>query len=289
MRLAITHATRYRYSQRVSENYNEVRLQPVSDGPQECHSYDLFTVPAASIRRYHDFHLNLVDHFYLAEPHDSLEIVARSTVTTQPPRDPGRTLAFPRSRLEECRRLERCYDFLQRSEYVSLEVDVWRLAQDYAADREDAWETVRAMAAGIHADFAYDSGATTVRTHMLDVLRQRRGVCQDFAHVLIGLCRSLAIPARYVSGYLFVDRDPSLRGDLASHAWVEVFLPESGWVGVDPTNDRVVDDHYVKVAVGRDYADAAPIRGNFKGRAHQEMTVELRIERLDAAAGAEAG
>lgn len=289
MRLAITHATRYRYSERVFENYNEVRLQPVSDETQECHAYELATVPAATIRRYHDFHLNLVDHFYLAEPHETLEIVAHSTVTTQPSGDSGRTVAFPRSRLAECRKLERCYDFLQRSEYVSLEVDVWRLAQDYAADRADAWETVRAMTARIHGDFGYDPRATTVSTHMLEVLRQRRGVCQDFAHVLIGLCRSLAIPARYVSGYLFVDRDPSRRGDLASHAWVEVFLPEFGWLGVDPTHGRVVDEHYVKVAVGRDYADAAPIRGNFKGRAHQEMTVELRIERLDAAIGAEAG
>ncbi len=280
MRLQIVHLTRYRYSEPVSENYNEVRLQPVSDDSQECHAYGLQIRPATSVRRYHDLHLNRVDHFYLADPHGLLEIESRSEVTTFGVGSRLANAAFPRARLAECRQMERCYDFLQRSEYVSLEVDVWRMAQDLAAGHDDAWQAACALMSGVHAGFEYDPGSTTVATRTAEVLHSRRGVCQDFAHLLIGLCRSVQIPARYVSGYLAVEGDRTLRGDLASHAWVEVFLPGSGWLGLDPTNNQPAGEHHVKVAVGRDYADAAPIRGNFKGRAAQALEVELRITRL---------
>lgn len=277
MRLQILHRTRYRYSMPVSENFNEIRLQPVSDERQECHRFQLATTPVAPVRRYHDFHLNLVDHFYLADPHADLCVEARSEVTTSGPKAALETAAFPRERLPECLRLERCFDFLQQSQYVGLEVDVWREAQDLAAGLDDAWAAARAMSRFIHGRFTYDTSATTVNTHMLEVLRHRRGVCQDFAHVLIGLCRSIRLPARYVSGYLYVGQETGWRGDLASHAWVEVFLPGYGWLPLDPTNERPVGEHHVKVAIGRDYADAAPIRGTFKGRATQAMSVELDI------------
>ncbi|MBL9128463.1 MAG: transglutaminase family protein [Verrucomicrobiales bacterium] len=281
MRLQIHHRTEYRYSTPVSENFNEVRLQPVSDAVQECLGFALATTPPAATRRYHDFHLNLVDHFYLVEPHSELAIEGRSTVVTSGPHPAAQNAAFPMARLDECLRLERCYDFLQKSEYVSLDVEVWKLAHDAAGGIRDVWEAARAMMGFVHRNFVYDAGATTVHSRVADVLRERRGVCQDFAHVLIGMCRSLRIPARYVSGYLYVAPSETLRGDLASHAWVEVFLPGVGWLPLDPTNDRVADDHHVKVAIGRDYADAAPVRGNFKGRASQKMEVRLDIRRLD--------
>lgn len=279
MRLRIHHRTAYRYSTAVEESYNEARLQPTSDGRQSCESFELCLTPSVPVRRYQDLHRNLVDHFYLAEPHLSLEIDARSIVTTVPgPAGPFQ--GFTKSRLGECQRMERCYDFLQRSEYVSLEVGVWRVAQDYTADREDVWDMVVGIRDGIYRDFQYDPLATTVQTSMSEALETRRGVCQDFAHVMIGLCRSVRIPARYVSGYLYVAQGETLRGNLASHAWVEVFLPGQGWIGVDPTNRCLADEHHVKVAVGRDYADAAPLVGNFRGQAAQELKVDLTIDRL---------
>lgn len=282
MRFRIRHATHYRYSAPVAENFNEVRLQPMSEDTQECLEFTLTTRPAATVRRYHDLHLNLVDHFYVADPHRTLDIEAHSQVVTQDPGGRYAEIGFPRARLPECQRMERCYDFLQRSEFVSLEVGIWRLAQDTVEGVEDAWQAARSLMSRIHREFTYDPGATTVNTHMLEVLERRRGVCQDFAHVMLGMCRSIGIPARYVSGYLHGDAGEGRRGDLASHAWVEVFLPDHGWLGLDPTHDQPVGEHHVKVAVGRDYADAAPIRGNFKGRATQEMTVKLEIERLDS-------
>ncbi|MCC6234993.1 MAG: transglutaminase family protein [Verrucomicrobiales bacterium] len=279
MRLAIEHRTTYRYSEAVSEAYNELRLQPVSDARQECLSFEARVIPGVAMQRYHDFHLNLVDHFFLAEPHRELVIEGRSKVRTLAS-EAEPQVAFPRERLSECMRWERCYEFLQRSEYVSLGIDVWRLGQDATAGSSDLWSMALGVMRAVHQGFRYDTAATTVASHLEDVVRLRAGVCQDFAHVMIGMCRSVQIPARYVSGYLYVAPGESLRGDLASHAWVEVFCPGVGWVGMDPTNNRLADPHHVKVAVGRDYADAAPIRGNFKGTAHQEMHVELSITEL---------
>lgn len=286
MRVRILHRTCYRYSQPVMENYNEVRLQPVSDERQECHRFELRTTPGAALQRYHDLHLNLVDHFYIHDPHGMLVVEAHSEVTTFP-RMGGSVIqpGFPLERAGDCLRLERCYDFLQKSPFVEMDVEVWRLARDAIAGQDDMWQAARAMMGFIYQSFLYDPEATTVHTRMGEVLRHRRGVCQDFAHVLLGMCRSAGIPARYVSGYLYVGEAAGLRGDLASHAWVEVFLPGHGWCGLDPTNNRDADEHHIKVAVGRDYADAAPLRGNFKGRATQELTVELQIQRVDSEAG----
>ncbi len=281
MRLKILHRTRYDYSSSVSENYNEVRLQPVSNPTQECHAFRLRTTPAARVERYHDLHLNLVDHFYIGEPHASLLIESESEVTTTGPATDPLTFRFPLARMRECIQLERCYDFLQRSAYVSLEVDVWRFAQDATSGLDDAVEAVNAIMRRIHDEFAYDTAATNVNTHMAEALRYRRGVCQDFAHVMLGACRSVGIPSRYVSGYLHVEPGDPRRGELASHAWVEIFLPGHGWLGFDPTNAQTAGARHVKVAVGRDYADAAPVRGSFRGRAEQKMTMELSIERTE--------
>ncbi len=276
MRLSIEHRTIYSYSDLVSEAYNELRLQPVSDARQECLRFELRVTPAVSVQRYHDFHLNLVDHFFLAAPHRELVIEGRSEVRTMGLGTPPAG-EFPRARLAECVRLERCYEFLQRSEYVALGVEIWKAAQDATAGRTDAWAMAVGIMEAVHAGFRYDAKATTVASRLDDVLRLRAGVCQDFAHVMIGMCRSLQIPARYVSGYLHVGRGKDLRGDLASHGWVEVYLPGAGWIGLDPTNNCLADQHHVKVAVGRDYADAAPVRGSFRGNARQELTVELRL------------
>ncbi|MFQ3671588.1 MAG: transglutaminase family protein, partial [Verrucomicrobiia bacterium] len=158
------------------------------------------------------------------------------------------------------------------------DLPAWRLAVDLAPRREDVRQTVLHLMHGLHREFDYCPESTQVHTHMNDVLRLRRGVCQDFAHVMIGLCRSLGIPARYVSGYLFTNPGPgALRGTQASHAWCEVHLPGWGWLGLDPTNNQLVDPRYVRVAVGRDYHDVPPTRGTYRGPESREMRVEVEV------------
>jgi transglutaminase-like putative cysteine protease len=138
----------------------------------------------------------------------------------------------------------------------------------------------------VHADFRYERQVTTVSTTVAEVIHSRRGVCQDFTHVLIGLCRTIGIPARYVSGYLIVDRshavsDWETSATVASHAWVEAYTSTHGWRGFDPTNGLVAGEDHVKMAVGRDYADVPPTRGMALGGAGERLQVEVSVERLD--------
>ena len=126
----------------------------------------------------------------------------------------------------------------------------------------------------VHAQLRYEPNSTTVHTHARDVLRDRRGVCQDFAHVTLALCRSLKIPALYVSGYLGSETAS------ATHAWIEVLIPGIGWRALDPTHNRQTDESYVKIAVGRDYADVPPVTGHYKGTSERTMQVEVKVKAL---------
>ena len=130
----------------------------------------------------------------------------------------------------------------------------------------------------IHTNWAYIPGATHASTHMREVMASRQGVCQDFAHVMIGMCRSLGIPARYISGYLYNGPGAHLRGAQASHAWCEVFVPGKGWFGLDPTNNTLADERHVKIATGRDYADAAPLTGQFDGPMDATAAMQIEVE-----------
>lgn len=287
MKLHVLHRTRFKYATPVSESFNETRLQPVSSGAQVCHSFVLKVLPTSRLSHYIDFHLNYVHLFEINQPHTELNVEANSVVTT------GDHVVLanvatpaPMTRLTECARLERCYDFLQSSTYVEVNADLWRLAIDATQGQSDAWQAAQAVMHFVNREFRYQSSVTHAHTHMREVLKNRTGVCQDFAHVMLGLCRALKIPARYVSGYLYNGPVDQLKGAQASHAWVEAYVLGHGWCGLDPTNDKLVDGHYVKVAVGRDFADVSPVKGTYRGTAKRELSVEVRVTRLEDAESA---
>jgi len=282
MKLHVLHRTRFRYGAPVQDSFNEARLQPVSAGGQTAHSFVLKVLPTSRLSHYLDFNLNYVHLFEINQPHTELTIEANSVVTTcGRPALAAVALPFPLTRLAECARLERCYDFLQSSTYVEVSADLWRLALDATDGQTDAWQAAQGIMSHIHREFRYQPAVTHAHTHMRDVLKNRAGVCQDFAHVMLGLCRALKIPARYISGYLYNGPADQLKGAQASHAWVEVYMPEHGWCGLDPTNNRLADGHYVKVAAGRDYADVPPLKGTYRGTAKRQLTVEVLVTRLE--------
>jgi transglutaminase-like putative cysteine protease len=166
---------------------------------------------------------------------------------------------------------------------VEVAADIWRLAIDATETQKDSWQAAQAIMHYVHREFRYQSSVTHAHTHMREVLKNRVGVCQDFAHVMLGFCRALKMPARYVSGYLYNGPVDQLKGAQASHAWVEVYVLGHGWCGLDPTNDKLVDGHYVKVAVGRDFADVSPVKGTYRGTAKRELFVEVLVTRLEEA------
>ncbi len=274
MKYDILHRTLYAYASPVWESFNEVRLQPPSDNRQTVESFLLKVIPTCRLRHYHDFYANCVHHFEIPEPHSTLEIESRLEVTTRPRHSlPFDAQPATMARLPEALHHGRCFDFIQASRFVEMTPEVWRLAVDATQGVDDVWQSALHLMKHVHTMLAYQPNSTHVHTHMRDVLTQRRGVCQDFAHVMLGLCRAVKIPALYVSGYL------ATQAASATHAWTEVFVPGIGWQGLDPTHNCQPDETYVKVAVGRDYADVAPVSGNYKGTTERTLSVEVKIER----------
>lgn len=285
MKLHVFHRTHYAYASPVADSFNEARLQPTSSDGQVCERFMLKVLPATRLTHYLDFQRNYVHLFDIGEPHRELSVEATSVVTTTAERvlPPDRETT-PLAEMGRCARLENCHDFLQGSRFVEQHPAAWKLGLDTTSGIADAWQAAQAVMHQIHREFTYKPGATQVHTTMSEVLRARHGVCQDFAHVMIGVCRALKIPTRYVSGYLYNGPADQLRGAQASHAWVEVYLPNLGWRGLDPTNNRQPDERYVKISVGRDYADVSPLRGTYRGTAQRKMTVEVLVSALEPAA-----
>jgi transglutaminase-like putative cysteine protease len=276
MKFEIIHRTIYLYAAPVRDSFNEARLQPFSNETQTVDYFLLKVLPAARLRHHYDFYSNIVHHFEIAESHSTLLIESHLRVTTRRPALPARTdTPWPLARIGEAAREPRIFDFLQDSRYVDLSPEVWRLAMDATVDVTDTWQAALAIMKFIHENFKYESKSTSAHTHMREVLKERRGVCQDFAHVMSGLCRALKIPTLYVSGYLATETAS------ATHAWVEVLIPGAGWIALDPTHNRPVDDTYVKIAVGRDYADVPPVAGNYKGTTERKLDVKVDIKRLE--------
>jgi transglutaminase-like putative cysteine protease len=276
MKWDITHRTHYKYATPVFGSINELHLEPISNEEQTLESFDLRISPDTRVRNYHDFYSNDVHHFEILEPHSELTIESRSLVTTHalPGLAPS-TRPASRSQLKDVVKVGRCYDFVQASRYVDTEPETWRLALDAVQEEDDVWQCTLRLMAFVHQHLKYQSNSTGVHTHMREVLANRRGVCQDFSHVMLGLCRTLKIPALYVSGYLATEKAS------ATHAWVEVFVPGHRWQALDPTHNCQPDETYVKIAVGRDYADVPPVRGTYKGTTERTLTVDVKIQNQD--------
>ena len=277
MKLHVIHRTRYEYPAAVIESFNEARLQPTSSDGQICHSFLLKVLPSTRLAHYLDFYLNCVHFFEIPEAHSSLQIESSAIVTTASHVLPPDQVTVPMSRLRECLAMEQCYDFLQSSKYVEIDSGVWRLAVDATMGEQDVWQTAVKVMQFIRAEFEYEPEATTVHTPIAEAIEKRKGVCQDFTHVMLGMCRSLKIPARYVSGYLYNGPLDELEGAQASHAWCEVYVPDFGWRALDPTNDQQADERYIKVAVGRDYPDIVPVQGTYRGAGTKKMSVEVNV------------
>jgi len=282
MRFRVFHRTRYVYRAPVCDSYNELRLRPATDDKSRLEFFLLKIHPPARLRHFRDNWFNYVHYFDLPEPHAELSIEAESTINTTSPYGSGRPLGVRMDALKVGLD-DIIVSFLGDSRYVALSPEIWRLGIDIRDDHQDVFETAEAVMHHIYQNWTYAPNTTSVSTHTSEVMAVKKGVCQDFAHVMIGICRSLGIPARYVSGYLYNGPDSHLRGAQASHAWCEVHVPGRGWFGLDPTNDTLADERHIKIATGRDYHDAAPVSGHFDGPpgATAALQVDLEVRRID--------
>ena len=282
MHLRVVHRTTFTYAGEARESFNELRLRPADTETQRCLDFDLRISPPAEASDYRDFHGNTVNYFDVPAPHPQLTVTTVSRIETVPLADRAAVPAVSAEDLAASPEHEMLAEFHTSSPYVPLEVDLWREAQDVVAGRRtDVWNDVRRLGEHVHRTFAYRANTTGVHTLATDALRLRTGVCQDFAHVHLGLCRSLGIPARYVSGYFFnTSRRP--RENEASHAWIEAWLPGAGWIAYDPTHARPADERYVRVAVGRDYTDIRPVSGTYRGAPTRSLRVDVCVRQVRA-------
>jgi transglutaminase-like putative cysteine protease len=285
MYYSIRHVTRFRYSSPVSESVMEVRMQPRDDDNQSCQRFQLQTVPRTRIQHYFDHVGNVVHHFNVPSRHSILTITAEALVRVLPP-DPIPDALAPETwdALGQLLDGYGVWDLLQPSQFAHPTEALRAFADDLKIERgPDPLTTLRTINSAINQAFEYAPQTTRVDSPIDEALSRRRGVCQDFAHVMIALVRELGIPCRYVSGYLFHRREDQDRSQAdATHAWVEALLPDLGWVGFDPTNDLLAGARHVRVAVGRDYDDVPPTRGVYKGGALGELEVSVRVAPSEA-------
>jgi len=294
MLLRICHTTRFEYQMPAYDSHNEVRMKPLDGTRQRCIEFELETTPAASVFKYDDYYGNRVHGFSIHERHPALVVTAKSLVERiAGPQPPALPMPFGEFLLEDHVRNRIEYDFLSASRHVPFSDPMrkffWLAKPDPS---EDVAAYANRVVAFIRDQFVYEPGMTKVQSTADEILTVGGGVCQDFAHLTIGVLRLAGIPARYVSGYLAPAAKSTVEsvGAQASHAWLEAQLPGQGWMGFDPTNGCVVDERHIRVAIGRDYSDVPPMRGVYRSPGgKQVMAVELQIEpQADLAQSAEA-
>jgi transglutaminase-like putative cysteine protease len=288
MLLEVRHVTQYHYDRPVRESVMEVWMQPQKAARQRLVSFELDLDPAAQLFSYPDTFGNAVYHFDVPQPHDRLNIVARSAVETETPSALPEALDMGEwDRLKSDFVRGETFDFLRPHGFARKTEQLAAYLSEHQLDeprRRDPLTAIRRLSETIYQSFDYEAGVTGADSPIDLALTAKRGVCQDFAHIMIAVCRSWGVPTRYVSGYLFTDRKAGDRSDPdATHAWVEVFLPSLRWVGFDPTNNTVTGERHISVAFGRDYSDVPPSRGVYKGEAESQLGVAVSVRRARAA------
>lgn len=287
MKYHVRHTTTYEYGDTVPLCQNEAHLRPRRSARQRSITHDLKIAPRPStMAERTDYFGNHVTFFTVDEGHQKLSITAESVVTLQPTPTPNaaETPAWEYVAGRISNRTDPEVLEAVQFTFPSPSIPVTDHLHDYAVPsfppNRPLLEAVGDLNHRIHTEFQFDPQATGVTTLPTDVLRQRRGVCQDFAHLMVGCLRSLGLAARYVSGYLLTEPPPGkpkLQGADVSHAWVAVFVPDYGWVDFDPTNDCIPTTHHVTLAWGRDYGDVCPIKGVFIGGGSHAMKVSVDV------------
>jgi transglutaminase-like putative cysteine protease len=269
----------------VRESVMELRMQPRSEGPQTLRSFQISTNPRAQLYAYTDHLGNAVYHFNLLREHEELRIEAQAVVELGAfPQWPERLDDLEWGRYNNYNLTDDHFDMLGPSKFARLSPELLTFMKIAELEKPvgDPLTAIKTLTRTIYDSFEYQSGITEVHSPIEHALRERRGVCQDFAHIMIAIARAWGVPARYVSGYMYHRGAKDRSGADATHAWVETYLPSLGWVGFDPTNNIVIGERYVRAAVGRDYNDVPPTRGTFKGAAESELSIAVAIEPTQA-------
>jgi len=282
-RFSIHHITKYTYEGPVRDSANQIVLFPIKDTWQEVLRQDLSITGDPPVEIHNDYYGNEIGSFTHAEPHNSLIIDSRVEVVTKqrPPLQDVADKETQWAQLEQLRWQTPYIDFLKQEPFASLTEVLDGVCPDKAR-RQTPLEAAQQLRTYVYDQFKYIKGVTSVESTPDEVWKLKAGVCQDFAHMLLVFLRQIQIPARYVSGYICPNRN-GMRGEGATHAWIEAYIPFLGWVGLDPTNNCLTNDLHVRLAVGRSFSDCSPVKGTYKGVAGQRLEVGVSVAYPDGA------
>ncbi|GFN31610.1 transglutaminase family protein [Paenibacillus xylaniclasticus] len=311
MKLYISHMTQYSYAEPITDSVNEIRLTPSTNERQSCYNHSISIEPNAPLFTYEDYFGNRVHAFSVNQPHQKLTIRTNMTLVTTESYTSEESLHKQQlkpveawSRLMSDELVDRFIEFLLPTSYTEVTpeiVDFMKQVPVVGSVHESAqgadksgvsvdvtptvgvYDWLSALSKHIRTSFVYDPSATNVKTKASEMITMRRGVCQDFAHLMVATCRARGVPARYVSGYHFVGdlQGGSADFEQASHAWVEAYVPKLGWCGFDPTNESPIGERYVKLAHGRDYKDIVPVKGIYLGTGDQKLQVTVDVRKVE--------
>ncbi len=288
MKLGISYRLHFCYSEAIVESQNEVRVRPRDDACQQVLSYQLQTNPTVTVLSKVDYWGTTVEHVGLRGPHSEFELLAQAQVETQAKLSPTVTPSIAALEDEEFR--SKYFEYLGSSPHVRWRAGdvVEQLANSTVGSSALVSELVCAILAEVRTALTYTQDSTDIGITLAELLAGGVGVCQDFAHLTLGMLRCVGVPCRYVSGYFFAADDASdeaVEADLVSvqtHAWIEVALPGWGWWALDPTNGVAVGERHVVIGYGRDYNDVPPVRGVFSGAGLPSVDAQVVIAKQSA-------
>lgn len=272
----IHHITKYEYDRPVKESLNEIKIYPYQCATQEALQHDLQITSQPDVETFYDYWGNKNGVFSVLPPHKTLVIDSKLIVRTLA--SEVANVNFEGSFADLHREMDNNLQLLELGTHSSTISNngIDNILQQINREKDSVASVVEQCSQYIYHHFQYVKGITNVQTTVEEILEHKSGVCQDFAHVLLRLLRSLGIPGRYVSGYICPNKN-GMRGEGATHAWVDAWLPNYGWAGIDPTNNVWVANRHVKLAVGRHFKDCSPVRGTFKGPAKQSLSVFVSV------------
>jgi len=274
----IQHITRYIYESAVRDSANQIILFPIKDEYQDVLKQELTITGNPVVDTHTDYYGNEVGSFTYSEPHWALTINSKISVSTRHRELPVNDI-FPSHQWEDLKRLQFMVpyiDFLKQEYFEGL--DELKVIVDNNMQADDTpYQVALRFSEYVYKNFEYIKGVTTVETQLDEIWKLKAGVCQDFAHMLMEMLRMVKIPARYVSGYICTMRN-GMRGEGATHAWAEAYIPDYGWLGIDPTNNCIANETHVRLAVGRNFSDCSPVKGVYKGSSNHKLEVAVSVD-----------
>jgi transglutaminase-like putative cysteine protease len=283
-RFIIHHVTKYSYQSAVRDSASQIMLFPIKDENQELLNQQLVISGLPTLEKYRDYYWNEIGTFMNVDPHKELIIDSKIEIITRSKPLPSDEIPIEAqwNYLQQIHHSAPFIDFLKQENFVAID-EVKQIATSEVSKNISVFAASLELNEYVYKNFKYIKGVTNIETTLDEIWGLKAGVCQDFAHILLEMLRLINIPARYVSGYV-CPRDKHLRGEGATHAWIEAYIPFYGWLGFDPTNNCVVNDLHVRLAVGRSFSDCSPVKGTYRGTSSHTLEVGVSVSYEDGVA-----